>query len=52
MSGAGWTAGKKLADDGIDKIREKLKEHKDGKDEKENKKDSLEDIEIPEDEEK
>jgi len=50
LSGAGWTAGKKLADDGIDMLREKIKEQKEKKEKKEdgNEEDALNNIEIKE----
>lgn len=52
MSGAGWTAGKKLADDGIDKLREKYKErHDENKEQKSTGSgDALDKIEVGPDE--
>lgn len=51
LSGAGWTAGKKLADDGIEMIQEKYKEHQSKKEKGDTGEDALEKMGIPEEEE-
>jgi hypothetical protein len=48
--GAGWTAGKKIADDVIDNIRQKIKERKEENDDDDD--DALSKIEVKSEEDK